>query len=250
MTEISRDVSFCAHAILHPSEMLVVSDARKDPRFAENPMVMADPYIRFYAGIPLVTSTGFALGTLCVFDRTPRTLTDEQHHTLQALSRQVMAQLELRRHVAELRQRDAERAQYERQLEAYHHQLEAANIQLQAQSLTDPLTGLGNRRAFEMRMEEEVHRADRQHTPLSLVMVDIDHFKRFNDTFGHPAGDEALHAVAQKLKTAARLSDFSCRYGGEEFAVMLPNTNAGNARILAERLRKAVEIGHWTHHSV
>ena len=102
MSETSRDDAFCAHAILQPEEVLVVEDALADQRFAENPLVTGAPKIRFYAGAPLITSDGHALGTLCVQGPVPRTLSPEQNSGLRALSRQVVAQLELRRSLSEL----------------------------------------------------------------------------------------------------------------------------------------------------
>ncbi|HXG56246.1 MAG TPA: ATP-binding protein [Vicinamibacterales bacterium] len=97
--ETSRDASFCAHALITPQDLLVVPDAADDDRFAGNPLVVADPKIRFYAGAPLVSPEGHALGTLCVIDRTPRHLSERQRQALGALARQVMTQMELRRKI-------------------------------------------------------------------------------------------------------------------------------------------------------
>ena len=115
VSETARSVSFCAHAIKHP-DLFVVNDTTRDERFRDNPFVVNDPQLRFYAGAPLVTADGHALGTICVVDRVPRDLTPEQRDALEALRRQVMAQLELRRNLDELavalRERDkAEAAQ-------------------------------------------------------------------------------------------------------------------------------------------
>ncbi len=96
-TETPRDIAFCAHAIMNPDETLTVKDAREDERFANNPLVTDDPSIRFYAGAPMVTLSGHAMGTLCVIDRVPRELTDAQKRSLEALSRQAVMLLELRR---------------------------------------------------------------------------------------------------------------------------------------------------------
>ncbi len=112
---------------------------------------------------------------------------------------------------------------------------------LRDEAVTDPLTGLYNQRYFWQRIHEELSRAERYGTELSLMMVDLDGFKRFNDTYGHPAGDEALKRVARILQDSVRQGDVVARYGGEEFVVVCPNTGRKDVTALAERLRQLVE---------
>ena len=126
--ETARDISFCAHTILHADAVLEVRDATLDPRFLDSPLVTGDPHMRFYAGAPLIAPDGHALGALCVMDRRPRTLTAEQLAALRALSRRVVAQLELRRQARELAKEIADRQRAEAQLREQFEQL-AANEQ-------------------------------------------------------------------------------------------------------------------------
>jgi diguanylate cyclase (GGDEF)-like protein len=107
-------------------------------------------------------------------------------------------------------------------------------------AVTDELTGLKNRRALQVRLEEEFRLSRRYEHPLSLLMIDVDHFKKFNDTYGHLAGDEILKGVALWLRDLVRTTDLVARFGGEEFAVLLPNTDLGGALLLAERVRAAI----------
>jgi len=107
------------------------------------------------------------------------------------------------------------------------------------------MTGLKNHRAFQERLEAEFQRALRYSIPLSLMLVDVDLFKEFNDTYGHLAGDDVLKTVAQVLQDCARGVDFVARYGGEEFVVILPHTEENSALAIGERLRAAIEGVNW-----
>lgn len=123
--------------------------------------------------------------------------------------------------------------------------LEEANARLATLATTDALTGLTNRRAFDEGLAREAALVNRGLGPLSLVALDVDHFKSFNDTFGHPAGDDVLRRVASAVRSCCRATDVPARVGGEEFAVILPGTDTAGALVLAERIRQAVEAGPW-----
>ena len=111
---------------------------------------------------------------------------------------------------------------------------------IRAESLTDPLTGLGNRKYFDRMIEQAVQHALAGNEPLSLLMFDIDHFKSFNDSYGHLTGDQVLRLVAMSLKQTIKGQDITARYGGEEFAVVLPNTALRQALTVADHIRRAV----------
>ncbi|MBV6822419.1 PleD family two-component system response regulator [Pseudomonas sp. PD9R] len=129
-----------------------------------------------------------------------------------------------------------------RALRVSQQQLLDTNLVLQRLMNSDGLTGLSNRRHFDEYMELEWRRSLREQSQLSLLMIDVDYFKTYNDTFGHLEGDEALRKVAAAIRDAsARPSDLPARYGGEEFALVLPNTSQGGARLVAEKLRMTVE---------
>ncbi|MBI5560259.1 MAG: diguanylate cyclase [Deltaproteobacteria bacterium] len=120
-------------------------------------------------------------------------------------------------------------------------ELNAMNKRLETLSITDGLTGVFNHRHFYTRLDEEIKRASRYAKPFSLIMLDIDHFKLYNDAHGHKEGDRILKEVAASLMGSLRDSDALARYGGEEFTVILPETGKGQAALLAERVRKGVE---------
>ncbi|MBN6792713.1 PleD family two-component system response regulator [Pseudomonas fulva] len=128
-----------------------------------------------------------------------------------------------------------------RALRVSQQQLLDSNLMLQRLMNSDGLTGLSNRRHFDEYLELEWRRAMREQQQLSLLMIDVDYFKAYNDTFGHLAGDEALRRVAEAIRgSCSRPSDLPARYGGEEFALVLPNTSPGGARLVAEKLRQSV----------
>jgi diguanylate cyclase (GGDEF)-like protein/PAS domain S-box-containing protein len=130
------------------------------------------------------------------------------------------------------------------ELARLHTTLQEQNVRLAHLATTDELTGVKNRRRFSEDLELHAALAVRQHLPLSLVMVDVDHFKNYNDAFGHLAGDEALRTVARLLREEVRQQDVVARYGGEEFVILLPATDVAAAVEVTERPRLAVEK-HW-----
>ena len=223
---LPRSHALCDLTIAQPDPLIMVADTQQDPRFAGIVNIIAPAKLRFYAAVPLIAPTGAVLGSLSVLDRRTRSLSPEQASALETLARQIMELLDMRRTVIGL---------------------SAANARLGQQSITDALTGIPNRRAYDQKLNEEVSRARRTGAPLSLLMVDIDLFKQYNDTFGHLAGDSALQSVARVLLTSLRPYDFLARYGGEEFAIILPATDLSDAIVVAERVRGLVFNSEFPH---
>jgi diguanylate cyclase (GGDEF)-like protein len=165
----------------------------------------------------------------------------------QAFEAQEQQREELLAQNEELERVHAQLQQAHQELATLNAELLEANRALAQAAVTDGLTGLKNHRAFQESLHSAAQMAERLQQPLSLVMFDIDHFKQFNDTYGHPAGDELLRQVAQVLRESARAYDVAARYGGEEFALLLPNTALEQAVQVAERLRqqiRAIENPH------
>lgn len=214
---VLRKESFCVHAMENPDAVMVVPDARLDSRFTTHSKVVAGPHYRFYAGSPLVNADGEVIGTICVFDFVPKELNSKQINSLQALSRQVIAMLELKN----------------------------LSEQLHKTSMTDALTAVNNRRAFDLRFEAEFARWQRSGHSFVLALIDIDHFKSFNDSFGHAAGDQALAKVAELFLHNSRSYDFFARYGGEEFVLILSDTGIAPAYKMLEKLRLVIANHEW-----
>lgn len=406
VAETPRDIAFCDYTIKQ-REVLIVPDALTDRRFATNPLVTCEPYIRFYAGVPLLTPEGHGLGSLCVIDYVPREITSGQMEALSTLGHQVSTQILLRRNLIELRRATSERCKAEEALSQANAQLtnrvkeleqrnleilllsemsdflqaclsveeakkviaklipllfpvlnggvliknptnnlvEAvitwgqpnssqvlsacecwalrrsrvhwlpsaqngmlcqhfvgfakpaqsicvpmlaqgetlgllylsaqefgqftdakrrlartvaeqialalANIKLREnlrnQSIRDPLTYLYNRRYLEESLLRELNRAKRKQVPVGIIMLDVDHFKQFNDKFGHDAGDTVLKEVGKFLQKHTRQSDIACRYGGEEFILILPEASIDVLKERAEQLREGVKALNVSH---
>ena len=204
-SDLPRELSFCTHTI-RARDPLYVPDTLKDPRFAGYPTVIGEPYIRSYLGVPLASPDGFNLGALCALDVRPRDFSDGQIEVLKSFAALAVDELELRR-IAQ----------------------------------TDSLTGAATRRSFILEMEKAIAKFVRRRQSAVLVTLDIDHFKRVNDTFGHPSGDVVLRTVSNRLEAILRTEDLLGRLGGEEFGVLLADTDLHQALQIAERLRCALQ---------
>jgi len=355
-TETSRDVAFCAYAI-HSDAVFVIPDATADERFADNPHVVGEPYVRAYAGAPLRTSDGFRIGTLCAIDLRPRAFTADQLAMLMDLAQVVISEMEQLRTLRALQRAEGQIAERVSILEAILESagegilvcdergrtlvanpmarrltgrtidgnesrpiplppgfardlgifcadrttvfpnddlplskalrgestdqvavhirnpsypegidlhctgrtirdsagairggvvmindvtaLRLAQQRLAELAVTDELTGLPNRRALRDRLELLAAEAVRGRR-FTVTIVDLDHFKRVNDTHGHAVGDRVLVAVAKVLRDSIRRSDLAARMGGEEFCVVQTDVDVSLIGVLTERLRAAI----------
>jgi diguanylate cyclase (GGDEF)-like protein len=234
----ARSESVCAYTIQQPG-LFIVEDATQDERFSSMPLVTGGVF-RFYAGAPISTVDGHKIGSLCVLDEKPRELSEEQKQALLVLSRSATAYLAIRGQVQQLLKNADERRAVEYKLRENHALLEEANRQLQLLAATDSLTGLPNRRVLEANLNDLRHSPAVAGRPLSALMIDVDHFKRVNDTFSHETGDLVLKRVAELLRSSVRGTDLVSRYGGEEFVILMRAATSEVALKQAERLRAAV----------
>jgi diguanylate cyclase (GGDEF)-like protein len=204
-TEALRDRAFC-NEVIKQDDIFIVEDALEDARFARHPSVTGEPLLRFYCGIPLKTRDGHSIGTLSAIDVEPRRLEPEEIGLFGDLAHLVMDALELRL---------------------------VASV--------DSLTGSLSRRTLRREAARDFMLARRQKHELSCIVLDIDHFKRINDVHGHASGDHVLQELVYICKRNLRATDYIGRIGGEEFMIVLPQTNDQAALDVAERLRGAIE---------
>jgi diguanylate cyclase (GGDEF)-like protein len=215
VAQLDREIAFCAHAIINPDELLVINDLRQDQRFDENPLVHGGPGIRFYAGAPLRDSQGFALGTLAVLATEPREFDADHRALLSDLSVSVMTAIEARHRA----------------------------ITLKKLATTDALTGVGNRMEFNWLLSQELHLAQQAARSIAVLYMDLDGFKRINDSMGHRAGDMVLCEVARRLSAQLRDGDVLARLGGDEFAILMRSgAVVHGATALAERIVEAAQL--------
>lgn len=187
-----REIAFCAHAILE-DKVFVVGDASIDPRFAENPLVLGEPHIRFYAGCPIRGPMNHRVGTLCIIDSNPRGMSIEEQESLRDLAAMVEDELALA-----------------------------------AKNTVDDLTQIANRRGFNNAARHMLSLCRRVGTRAEIAFFNIDSFRKTNDHYGHVAGDRVLQHFAFLLTQCFRSADVVARVGGDEFAVFMAGSDASS----------------------
>ena len=205
--------SFCQHVAANAAP-LVIEDAREDPVLCTN-RAIGDLDVIAYAGFPIFAPSGHVLGSLCAIDSQPRVWEAEQLAALADIAALVGSELE---------RRDLVR-------------------RLAIDARTDALTGMANRRAWDDGLPAALRSAERLGHPLSVLLVDIDYFKAYNDRLGHPAGDAALRAIGERWRALTRDIDLLARIGGEEYGLVLPGCTPEEAVVVGDRLRAAMPPG-------
>ncbi|MEM8633502.1 MAG: sensor domain-containing diguanylate cyclase [Pseudomonadota bacterium] len=203
----------------------VVADAAREHYFADQPVVQGKPGIRFFAGAPLLNSVGQRFGTLCLMDTKPRSFAEREVTLLTGMAIMISNEICLR---------SAGRYAVQDLVEAEQDRCDLYNL-----ATTDELTDALNRRSFFYLSKREIRRCKRQHSPISVIMLDIDHFKRVNDVHGHAVGDDVIAKLAKVVSSLIRDHDIFGRLGGEEFGLVLPDTTLHAAISIAERIRNA-----------
>ncbi len=222
LTEIPRKQSFCSYAVLKPDSPLIIENTLLDPQFVDNPHVTGGYKARFYAGVPIRNQDRIVLGTLCLLDNKPRTLTVEQIAALEALGRQINLLLDLRLTTAALQKAKAE---------------------LSSHNLTDEATGLHNLSGFVLLASQqlELSRSRRIDESLWVMAADIDGLKSINNKYGRDEGIAAIKAAAGVIESTLTSSDILARADGDEFIVMIRAADSIDGDKLSDRVKIAIE---------
>ncbi|RYE91443.1 MAG: sensor domain-containing diguanylate cyclase, partial [Oxalobacteraceae bacterium] len=233
--ESPRAISFCGHAILE-HEPLVVPDTLLDPRFADNPLVTGEQHVRFYAGVQLFSIDRLAIGTLCVLDRVPRTLGQDELDILRDLARMVEGLIQHRQLASAARLLYAHM-----QLDPSNAELSSAAGQVEFLLNHDVLTGLANRQSLVRAVEKHLAAmGDNGAQGKTLVAsINVDKFKRLNELLGHHGGDKALVTITRSLQGLLRPGDMLARAGNDEFVLLLPGL--GDDSAARDRLRQLMQ---------
>ena len=228
--------TFCHHALVAGGP-LVLDDVTQVPVYRDVPTVESLG-VRAYAGVPLVTDDGQVLGSFCAIDFKTKNWTELDIEILSVFAHSAMREIALRQAITDTTSVNSRLAEQMQKVDELNQRLEVL-------SKTDSLTGLHNRRSFEQSLVFELAIIERKSTPLSLLVVDIDHFKQLNDEHGHAAGDKALQTIAALLNSCTRSIELVARIGSEEFAVILPGADETSALVVAERMRSTVATADW-----
>ncbi|MFB6356343.1 MAG: diguanylate cyclase [bacterium] len=219
--ESPREHSFCARTMLE-DDITVIPDARSDERFSDNPYVKEQPNIRFYMSHKLETPDGFPAGTLCVFDDSPREPSEQD--------------IEMFRDFVDMAQEELENQAFSEVQTELIEELEQAK----RKASMDSLTRTWNKGMIMELLERELERAKREELPLSVAMLDLDHFKQVNDEYGHLTGDKVLRTTADRIRRELRPYDAVGRYGGEEFTLIFVESDIQEGREISKRVCRSI----------
>jgi diguanylate cyclase (GGDEF)-like protein len=216
ISELPREHGICRFTV-EENRLVTIGDTSTDSRTAQSPIVVSAPRFRSYAGHPLADEHGNVAGTFCVFDLKPREFNAADRQTVTDLA--AMTQREL----------------LSDRLSDAHSELTTKLSIARREAMMDPLTRLWNRRGASVLLKSAFDAADQRGTPLTLALLDL-----VNDGYGHQIGDEVLRKVASRLISAVRNNDIVCRIGGDEFLILMSETDARAAAQIAERIRRSV----------
>lgn len=220
-TSASVEADFCESFPVSP-RLVVVPDMRQETSMLQHAMVAGAPFLQFYAVAPVFNAQRMLIGSISLLDYKPRPFSENDKLALMDLASMVERELSVR------------------SINVVQQELQKKNKNLRRKSLVDPLIGTWNRGAIMRILSIEAQRCDKIGVPLSVVVMDLDFFKKINDTYGHPAGDEVLVTVTRRLRSCIRPQESLGRYGGEEFLAVLPGSSHEVAYSIAQRMREAV----------